>query len=36
MLLRGESMAEPYFSKELSERQTAVVMHYLKNLGADP
>ena len=29
-------MAEPYFSKELSERQTAVVMHYLKNLGADP
>ncbi|MBQ9793186.1 MAG: suppressor of fused domain protein [Clostridia bacterium] len=29
-------MGEPYFSKELSERQTAVVMHYLKNLIADP
>ena len=29
-------MGEPKFSEELSERQTAVVLHYLKNLGADP
>lgn len=29
-------MGEPYFSKELSERQTAVVMHYLRNLISDP
>ena len=29
-------MGEPKFSEELSERQTAVVLHYLKNLVAEP
>jgi len=29
-------MEEPYFSKDLSERQISVIVHYLKNLGITP